>query len=289
MKTILIKLKKGIGTVKNFKISTEKGVVLGNDVSKNDLIDGVTYNVSDTTDVIIFEGSGNCNVYKVVPIGKFTIEEYVDTKYEQSVTGCIWRHLTDPALYNSFYGYTNPYIIEYPFAYKFQDEILSNVSEHTQVYKYNKSNSAYSFDETDKVEVDDIWFNKAVVYNNQQSSGILELEHKPINNLKEYKNYPIYKSNSKLITFVKNDNFYNYNTFWNIVKDNNEPLFKKNCISDSYDKEVNDDNMEYTNTRSYRKEPLRAKELKVRHILDNKNNVKLVSKFIIAPTQKSFK
>jgi hypothetical protein len=42
-------------------------------------------------------------------------------------------------------------------------------------------------------------------------------------------------------------------------------------------------------TRSFKKAPLRAKELKVRHILDNTSTTHLVSQFIVAPAQISYK
>jgi hypothetical protein len=41
--------------------------------------------------------------------------------------------------------------------------------------------------------------------------------------------------------------------------------------------------------RSFKKEPLRAKDLRVRHILDNASDFHLVSQFIIAPNQISYK
>jgi hypothetical protein len=41
--------------------------------------------------------------------------------------------------------------------------------------------------------------------------------------------------------------------------------------------------------RSFKKATLRAKELKVRHILDNSAKVHLVSQFITSPTQISYK
>jgi hypothetical protein len=41
--------------------------------------------------------------------------------------------------------------------------------------------------------------------------------------------------------------------------------------------------------RSFKKEPLRAKDLKVRHILDNRSDAHLVSQFIITPAQISYK
>jgi hypothetical protein len=41
--------------------------------------------------------------------------------------------------------------------------------------------------------------------------------------------------------------------------------------------------------KSFRKEPFRAKGLLVRHILDDRSDAHLVSQFIIAPSQISYK
>jgi hypothetical protein len=51
---------------------------------------------------------------------------------------------------------------------------------------------------------------------------------------------------------------------------------------------VNQANMEY-GPKSFKKATLRAKELKVRHILDNRSDAHLTSQFIIAPAQISYK
>jgi len=72
------------------------------------------------------------------------------------------------------------------------------------------------------------------------------------------------------------------------VKDKRSPLFLATCESLSFDKVVNQANMDY-NKRSFKKEPLRAKDLKVRHILDNRSDVHLVSQFIITQSQVSYK
>ena len=154
--------------------------------------------------------------------------------------------------------------------------------------KLKDADKDFIFDEADKVETNDRWFNKAVVYNGQQSSGILELVPKPLHNLKAYLQFPILNANSKTITYTKSDNFYQYNTFWNVVKNREIPLFIKTCESMSIDKIVNQSNMEYT-ARSFKKETLRAKGLKVRHILDNRTDTKLISQFIITNSQISYK
>ena len=100
--------------------------------------------------------------------------------------------------------------------------------------------------------------------------------------------YPMYNADSKTITYTKSDNFYQYNTFWSLVKNKQNPLFTRTCFSLSLDKVVNQDNMDY-GKRSFKKEPLRAKDLRVRHILDDKSDIQLVSQFIITPSQISYK
>jgi hypothetical protein len=190
-------------------------------------------------------------------------------------------------IYNTFYGNIEPYIIEYPFAYEYYDEILQNVKDYTKAYRYLPIPDGV-FNDNAKIETNTVYFNKAVLYNGQQSSGILELAPKPINNLKEYLKYPIYNAESKTITFTKSDNFYQYNTFWSLVKDKSVPLFVTGCDSLSIDKVVNQPNMDY-GKRSFKKEPLRAKDLKVRHILDNRSDAHLISQFIITPAQISYK
>ena len=58
--------------------------------------------------------------------------------------------------------------------------------------------------------------------------------------------------------------------------------------SKSIDKVVNQDNMNYGDL-SFKKSQLRAKNVKVRHILDNSSTTHIVSQFIVAPAQISYK
>jgi len=284
-KTILIKLTKSGPKTGPFTITDISGNIIASDVSKNSLIAGVSYDVDDSVDLVTIEALG-CNVKKTVRVTVIDVIQLSNTKYTETKSACLWRHLTNISLYNNFYGKTEPYIIEYPFAYQYQDQILQNVKDYTKAFKYFPDGTGV-FSYNDKIEVNE-WFNKAIVYNGQQSSGILELVPKPINNLKAYLNYPIFNTDSKTITYTKSDDFYQYNTFWSIVKDKRVPLFINNCQTLSIDKIVNQSNMDY-GLRSFKKEPLRAKELKVRHILDDRSDVSLVSQFIYTPTQISYK
>lgn len=198
----------------------------------------------------------------------------------QSLSSSLWEHNTSLTLYNNFYGSIAPYILEYPFAYKYLDEIIQNVKDYSKVLQYTNF--------MEFVETNNYYFNKAVLYNNQQSSGLLKLTKKPVNNLKAYNEYPKYNADSKEILFTKSDNFYNFNTFWALNKDSQKPIWNKSCESLSIYKELNQDNHNYSK-RSFRKAPLRAKDLRIRLINDDKDEYKFLSNFVIGATVNSYK
>lgn len=284
---VTIKLKNAGPRLGPFSIEDNFGNVLDTNVSREDMKHGVVYSVIDEASVITICSTGTVKVCKSFGIDIFDVYTYADTKFTDNGISCVWTHLKNPSIYNTYYGNTEPYIIEYPFAYQFQDEILRNVKDYTKVYKY--VDMKYDvYEDHAKVELDDAWFNKAILYNGQQCSGILNLINKPKNDLSSYMSYPKLNTDSKDIIYTKSDNFYQYNTFWNITKDSLVRQFIPTCESLNIDKVINQDNMDY-NKKSHKKATLRAKELKVRHILDNRSDIKLVSQFIITPAQISYK
>lgn len=286
-KTIIIKLSEGGEGGGPFNLYSIDGTLIEANIPFSELLIGKAFVVDDDVNIIVLESIGACP-YKVTKILRdIPISEYQNTKYNIVYQGCSWRHLTDVVHYNSYYGITEPYIIEYPFSYEYQDEILQNVQDYTKVYEYTKDPRGV-FTDVLKVQPNNKWFNKAVLYNDQQSSGLLELVPKQQGNLSTYNSFPKYTTNSKIIQYTKSDNFYQYNTFWNIAKDPLIFLFNPSCISMSIDKTINDANMDYS-TRSFKKAPIRAKDLKIRHILDNSSTTHLVSQFVIAPAQNSYK
>ncbi len=286
-KTINIKLLSSAPKAGPFNILDASGNVLKEAVSLDDMVNGFALEVPSGAVTLTFASKGDCEFEKIVQLKDIPSNEWITSEYKQSVTGCIWTHLKNIEIYNYYYGNIEPYIIEYPFSYKLQDEILQNVKDYSKVYRYLPE-VVGSFDSNRKVQTDNHWFNKAVLYNGQQSTGVLELVAKPQNNMAAYMQYPILNTDSKTITFTKSDSFYQYNTFWALQIDDQKPLFNSSCRSMSIDKEVNQANMNYTSS-SFKKSPLRAKNLKVRHILDNSSTTHIVSQFIITPAQISYK
>jgi len=285
---IVIKLTASGPNLGPFDILSETRRVLRSGVSRIELSDGITVTVTAKEDnFIILKSNRNCAIEKVIQIEDISTSDYDNLNYSQIVTGCLWTHLKNPQIYNYYYGKIEPYIIEYPFSYSYNDELLQNVKDYSKVYKYLPSDDGV-FNDNAQVSVDNQWFNKAVLYNGQQSTGLLKLVPKPENNLSAYMQYPILNTDSKTITFSKTDSFYQYNTFWALQKNDQVPLFKTSCESKSIDKVVNQDNMNYGDL-SFKKSQLRAKNVKVRHILDNTSTSHIVSQFIVAPAQISYK
>jgi hypothetical protein len=286
-KVITIKLVQTGPKVGPFTITDVYGNIIAENVSKKLLIKGVSYVVDSSLYAVILKSSGKCKTSFTIELKDINITEYTNIKYTQSVTGCVWRHLTNIEIYNIFYGNIEPYVIEYPFAYQYQDEILQNVKDYTKAFEYLPIPDGV-FNDNTKIEVDDKWFTHAVLYNGQQSSGLLELVPKPKNNLQSYNKYPIFNTDSKTITYTKSDNFYLFNNFWALNKSSQVPMFNTSCESMSIDKIINQSNMDYS-ARSFKKAPLRAKDLKVRMILDNNCTTHLVSQFMVTTSQISYK
>lgn len=197
-----------------------------------------------------------------------------------SKSSTLWEHSTSITKFNNFYDKIHPYIIEYPYQYGYHDEIIQNFKDYSRVLKYN--------DFREYVETDDDYFNKMVIYSTQQSSGLLNLVVKAKNNLFINKKYPQYNIDSKSILVTKSNSYYNVNTLWDMIKSVKQPVWLKSCNSTSEYKVLNQDNHNYSKL-SYKKAPIRSRELKVRLILDDKDDVKILSGFTVNQSVKTYK
>lgn len=198
-------------------------------------------------------------------------------EFYQGTEDSIYVHFKQYTKFNNFNGVISEYSIEYPLAYKYRDELLQSVQDYTIIRKYN--------DYQEFVEVDDIYFDEAILYNSQQCSGIRKLSAKP-KSMNTYLKYPTYNPDNINILYTKSNNFYQYNTFWSVVKDKKQPIWKSSNLSPF--KELNQDNMNYKKL-SYQKAPLMAKDIKVRHILNSTDEYKFISQFLIQESIQSFK
>lgn len=274
-KTIVVKLTGYTRPGAVFTIKTPDNNVLSENLDMDKICSGVALIVDDSVNVVIVEALYRNKVFKkVFPVGQIYKDELAFLPCRRIYKGSVWVHGKKEDLYNSFYGFIEPYVLEYPFFSSYQDEVIRAVEDYTRAYEYIGKEKIGS----------DKYFNKAIIYNDTQSTGILELEKKPFGNLNKYMSYPVFKDNSKVITYTKSDNIYKYNTFWDIVKSKEKPLFLKNKDGISVFKVINEENMDYSN-RSYQKYRILSKDTRVRHILDNVQNLQLINQFVLLNTQ----
>jgi hypothetical protein len=285
-KTITIKLTRSSSTSGPFTISDDWGNVIATEVAISTLINGISYNVDDNITMVTIESTGDYKFKKTKLVSTITPSQFRTSLFTKITSACLWKHL-QYNLFNSYYGVTDPYIIEYPISTAPNTVILQSIKGYDKVYKYEPTTTGV-FSYTDRIQLDNAWFNQVIIYSNQQCSGVLELVPKPKNNLRAYGTYPIYKSDSKVITYTKSDDYYQFNNFYDIVKDKNQSIAITSCESLSYDGIINQSNMNYTN-RTFHKAPIRSKDLKIRYSLTDRSDIHIVSQFILVDTQISYK
>ena len=141
------------------------------------------------------------------------------THFLSAKTGCgpeavtsLWRHNNSFTSFCNFYGQDYPFEIEYVAATGTTTTSLKSMEYLLEAYRY-KANGQ------DKFHVLDFNFDRAIVYNSEQISGLLRL------NIKDRKNpiadlqYPIVSALGMGILYSKEEQKYRFNQFWDITKD----------------------------------------------------------------------
>lgn len=170
----------------------------------------------------------------------------------------IWRHNNRWDSYCNYYGTDYAWEVEYPVVTPNNVTTLRNIEYTMDVYKFFN-------DGKDFHHVLDENFDRAILYNSEQISGLLRLRLTGKNAPLDLVNYPQVTANGIDILFSKEENRYRFNQFWDITKDRGEfssarePMFITNCAGDH--KNINPDNVDYF------KSPLERK--KFRHYGNN--------------------
>ena len=131
----------------------------------------------------------------------------------------IWKHNDTCNDFCNFYDVQYPFEIEYPINTGHTTTVVKSFEYILECYKHSQLNCV------DQFQVLDENFNQAVVYNNEQVSGYLNLNIFPKNNVTLSLTYPkLNQSNlsSFDILFSKEENKYRFNQFWDITKDRGE-------------------------------------------------------------------
>jgi hypothetical protein len=188
----------------------------------------------------------------------------------------IWRHNVRTDSFANYYGDDFPWEIEYSVVTPNTITTLRNFEYTLDVYKYYNDGKDFN-------HILDENFDRAVIFNSEQNSGLLKLNLKTKNNPLMLLTYPVVNIDSIDIQFSKEENKFRFNQFYDVTADRGE--FTNNTVpmwitaADGYHKIINP---AYVN---YAKQPLQHK--KFRHygnkIILRKNisnDKKMILKFV---------
>jgi hypothetical protein len=188
----------------------------------------------------------------------------------------IWRHNVRTDSFANYYGDDYPWEIEYSVVTPNTITTLRNFEYTLDVYKYYNDGKDFN-------HILDENFDRAIIFNSEQNSGLLKLNLKTKNNPLTLLTYPVVNIDSIDIQFSKEENKFRFNQFYDVTADRGE--FTNNTVpmwitaADGYHKIINP---AYVN---YAKQPLQHK--KFRHygnkIILRKNisnDRKMILKFV---------
>ncbi len=165
----------------------------------------------------------------------------------------IWKHNDNWTSFCNYYGKDYAWEIEYPLVTPNQITTLRSFEYYMDVYKfYNNGQDIY--------HVLDENFDRAIIYNSEQISGLLKLSIKPKNNPLAIIAQPVIGADFIQILYSKEENKFRFNQFWDITNDRGEfsgtslPMWNTECSG--YRKEINPAYVDYN------KPPLQHKKFR---------------------------
>jgi hypothetical protein len=192
----------------------------------------------------------------------------------------LWLHNITNKSYQVFYGKVYPFIIQTITKGDIAKNTLNSVEFGLDAIRYHN--------EYDSFYTNDITFNKAIVFNQNQNSGLLELHYKKKRDLNELSLYPIVGVNSTAIRVTNSDGVWRFNQFYDIAQSrgNNIPLWINNCSNTI--KELNNKALNYQ-MADLDKRRIRGEYNRVRLINDENTNKKLIFKWLLNKSIKNYK
>ncbi len=122
----------------------------------------------------------------------------------------LWKHNDSFESYCNFYGVDYPFEIDIPLLSKGGVSILRSLEYYLDVFKYNPNGIDYR-------HVLDDNFDKAIIYNSEQVSGVLSLNLRGKNSPRANLLYPQITSTGINILYSKEEQKYKFNQFWDIT------------------------------------------------------------------------
>ena len=179
--------------------------------------------------------------------------DFVQANYK---VGSFWRHNVRCDLFANYYGDNYAWEVELINNTGQQVNTIRSIEYQLETYIY-KGEPEYNMCGGDKYE--DLLFNfdKAIIYNNDQVSGLLNITSQPFNNPWGELTYPIVTANDMTVLASKVEHKFRINQFWDITNDRGEftnaeqSVFNTQC--NGYTRPLNQTNLNYFKPETQRK------------------------------------
>ena len=138
-------------------------------------------------------------------------QRFLSTNISNNIQS-FWTHNQTNKVYQVVYGSLVEYILEFPYYYKGSTEILGSVMMYSECLRYSGQDDYY--------QNLSYFFNKAVIWNKYQTTGLLNLVWDDPNDDTLAIDYPQYNNTSINILYSSKDDSYTFNHVWNVVSSN---------------------------------------------------------------------
>lgn len=135
-----------------------------------------------------------------------------------------WNHNLNPYTYQTYYGKTYPYILEYTANSFPKTAGVNSVSLIQDIQEYYSDYEYYSLGTANNKNLPN--FTKAIIYNKEQSSGIINLIPEEFGNTRQKIQYPRTSANGIETLISRRENIYTFNGFWSTTNQSSgQPLW----------------------------------------------------------------
>ena len=198
---------------------------------------------------------------------------YVDTNdyIYSGIEGSVWAHNVTNKSYQVYYGKLEPFVVSLVSSPMLLNGVLNSVSYHSEVIRYHN--------EYDKFYNRNITFNKALIFNESQTSGLLHLVPREEEDLFASIQYPKVLGDTQEILVTRDRDLWVFNQFWDTAnsQQNNLPLFNYKC--NNCEKELNLKALNYYKP-DILKAKIRGKQTKIELINDAHSNYQFIFHFL---------
>lgn len=211
--------------------------------------------------------------YSFLPNYYLSYNDYFQTGYNTVLDPAefgTWSHFPFLSSYQVFQGKLYPFIVEYPIASQMVNSQLTHIEYMLDIRKY--------YDKHNYTDVVANGFNKAVIYNTFQNTGLLNLVRQNDDDMYQMTSYPKHNTNSIDILQTEMNGRWTFNYLYNAIAKERAglPIWKEDCPQ--INKELDNRLLNYANTY---KDYLRGTNFIVRLINDSESRFKMLLRWAI--------